>query len=185
MMAQRLSAPLTDPAQIAKRLDAVAAFTADTAARAETRSRLQAAPDLARALSRLAVGRGGPRDLAAIRDGVLAAADLARSSVHSRRRRPKLPKPCRCAAVPTACWRPNLPPRWRRNCPRSSATAASCARDINHHSTRRARCATKSGASSPHCRRVTSKKRASAFSRSSTTMCLAISSRSPRSTANG
>ena len=79
MMAQRLSAPLTDPAQIAKRLDAVAAFTADTAARAETRSRLQAAPDLARALSRLAVGRGGPRDLAAIRDGVLAAADLARS----------------------------------------------------------------------------------------------------------
>jgi DNA mismatch repair protein MutS len=79
MMAQRLSAPLTDPAQIAKRLDAVAAFAADTAARAEARSRLQAAPDLARALSRLAVGRGGPRDLAAIRDGVLAAADLARS----------------------------------------------------------------------------------------------------------
>jgi DNA mismatch repair protein MutS len=79
MMAQRLSAPLTDPAQIAKRLDAVAALAADTAARAETRSRLQAAPDLARALSRLAVGRGGPRDLAAIRDGVLAAADLARS----------------------------------------------------------------------------------------------------------
>jgi DNA mismatch repair protein MutS len=79
MMAQRLSAPLTDPAQIAKRLDAVAAFAAGTAARAETRSRLQAAPDLARALSRLALSRGGPRDLAAIRDGVLAAADLARS----------------------------------------------------------------------------------------------------------
>jgi DNA mismatch repair protein MutS len=79
MMAQRLSAPLTDPAQIAKRLDAVAAFAGDTATRAETRSRLQAAPDLARALSRLAVGRGGPRDLAAIRDGVLAAADLARA----------------------------------------------------------------------------------------------------------
>ena len=79
MMAQRLSAPLTDPAQIDKRLDAVAAFVADTAARAEARSRLQAAPDLARALSRLALGRGGPRDLAAIRDGVLAAAELARA----------------------------------------------------------------------------------------------------------
>jgi DNA mismatch repair protein MutS len=79
MMAQRLSAPLTDPAQIAKRLDAVAAFVGDNTARAETRSRLQVAPDLARALSRLAVGRGGPRDLAAIRDGVLAAADLARA----------------------------------------------------------------------------------------------------------
>jgi DNA mismatch repair protein MutS len=79
LLAQRLSAPLTDPAQIARRLDAVASFVDDVAARADTRSRLQAAPDLARALARLAVGRGGPRDLAAIRDGVLAAADLARA----------------------------------------------------------------------------------------------------------
>ncbi len=79
LLAQRLAAPLTDPAQIARRLDAVASFTGDSAARAETRSRLAAAPDLARALSRLAVDRGGPRDLAAIRDGVLAAADLARA----------------------------------------------------------------------------------------------------------
>jgi DNA mismatch repair protein MutS len=81
LLAQRLSAPLTGPAQIEKRLDAVASFVGDTAARAETRSRLQAAPDLARALSRLFVGRGGPRDLAGIRDGVLAAADLARALV--------------------------------------------------------------------------------------------------------
>ena len=36
--------------------------------------RLNAAPDIARALARLVLGRGGPRDLAAIRDG-LAAAD--------------------------------------------------------------------------------------------------------------
>jgi DNA mismatch repair protein MutS len=79
MLAQRLSAPLTDPTQVARRLDAVASFVDDVAARADTRSRLQAAPDLARALARLAVGRGGPRDLAAIRDGVLAAADLARA----------------------------------------------------------------------------------------------------------
>jgi len=79
LLAQRLSTPLTDCALIATRLDAVAVFADDTAARAETRSRLAAAPDLARALSRLAVGRGGPRDLAAIRDGVLAAADLARA----------------------------------------------------------------------------------------------------------
>jgi len=79
LLAQRLSAPLTDPKAIARRLDAVASFVEDAAARADTRSRLQAAPDLARALVRLAVGRGGPRDLAAIRDGVLAAADLARA----------------------------------------------------------------------------------------------------------
>jgi DNA mismatch repair protein MutS len=78
-LAQRLSAPLTDPAAIAGRLDAVTSFVEDSGARADTRSRLQASPDLARALARLAVGRGGPRDLAAIRDGVLAAADLARA----------------------------------------------------------------------------------------------------------
>jgi DNA mismatch repair protein MutS len=40
---------------------------------------LQATPDLARALARLAVGRGGPRDLAAIRDGLLAAAELSKA----------------------------------------------------------------------------------------------------------
>jgi DNA mismatch repair protein MutS len=79
LLAQRLSAPLTDPEAIGRRLDGVASFVDDGAARADTRSRLQAAPDLARALARLAVGRGGPRDLAAIRDGVLAAADLARA----------------------------------------------------------------------------------------------------------
>ena len=79
LLAQRLSAPLTDPQAINKRLDAVASFVEDIAARADTRSRLQAAPDLARALARLAVGRGGPRDLAAIRDGILAAAELARA----------------------------------------------------------------------------------------------------------
>jgi len=79
LLAQRLSAPLTDPAQIARRLDAVASFVDDGAARVDARSRLQASPDLARALARLAVGRGGPRDLAAIRDGVLAAAEIARA----------------------------------------------------------------------------------------------------------
>lgn len=79
LLAQRLSAPLTDPTAIARRLDAVACFVDDLAVRADTRSRLAAAPDIARALSRLAVGRGGPRDLAAIRDGMLAAADLSRA----------------------------------------------------------------------------------------------------------
>jgi DNA mismatch repair protein MutS len=79
LLAQRLAAPLTDAAQIAARLDSVASFVADAGARAEVRSRLHAAPDLARALSRLAVGRGGPRDLAAIRDGMLSAAELARA----------------------------------------------------------------------------------------------------------
>ncbi len=79
LLAQRLAAPLTEVTAIEQRLDAVACFVNDVAARADTRSRLAAAPDLARALSRIALQRGGPRDLAAIRDGVLAANDLAQS----------------------------------------------------------------------------------------------------------
>ncbi|HUD88991.1 MAG TPA: DNA mismatch repair protein MutS, partial [Xanthobacteraceae bacterium] len=77
LLAQRLAAPLTDPAEIGHRLDAVAAFVDDSAARTDLRGSLKAAPDLARALSRIVVGRGGPRDLAAIRDGIGAAAEIA------------------------------------------------------------------------------------------------------------
>ena len=79
LLAQRLSAPLTASAEIDRRLDAVAALVGDLAVRADLRSRLQTAPDLARALARLALGRGGPRDLSAIRDGIQAAADLTRA----------------------------------------------------------------------------------------------------------
>ena len=77
MLAQRLAAPLTDPVAIVRRLDAVGLFVSEVDLRADVRTRLAAAPDLARALARLVVGRGGPRDLAAIRDGLRAAAELA------------------------------------------------------------------------------------------------------------
>jgi DNA mismatch repair protein MutS len=77
LLAQRLAAPLTDPPAIEARLDAVASFVDDPALRADARTSLAAAPDLARALARLVVGRGGPRDLAAIRDGLVAAVALA------------------------------------------------------------------------------------------------------------
>src|SRR5580693_2025070 len=77
LLAQRLAAPLTDPVEIAHRLDAVAALVDDGAARSEVRGRLKAVPDLARALARIVVGRGGPRDLAAIRDGIFAAAEFS------------------------------------------------------------------------------------------------------------
>jgi len=76
LLAQRLAAPLTDSGAIARRLDAVAAFVSDAALRDDLRTTLRAAPDMSRALARLSLGRGGPRDLAAVRDGILAA-DLA------------------------------------------------------------------------------------------------------------
>src|SRR6476660_2759802 len=73
LLAQRLAAPLTDSAGIARRLDAIGTFAADSAARDDVRTTLKAAPDMSRALARLSVGRGGPRDLAGLRDGILAA----------------------------------------------------------------------------------------------------------------
>src|SRR5579863_4618551 len=77
LLAQRLAAPLTDATEIAHRLDAVAAFVDDSAVRSELGGGLKAVPDLARALARIVVGRGGPRDLAAIRDGIFAVAEFA------------------------------------------------------------------------------------------------------------
>jgi DNA mismatch repair protein MutS len=77
LLAQRLSAPLTDAKAIAERFDSIDLFVADSGLRDEVRDRLDVAPDLARALSRIVVDRGGPRDLAAIRDGILAASALA------------------------------------------------------------------------------------------------------------
>src|ERR1700758_1403464 len=73
LLAQRLAAPLTDAAAIAHRLDAVSAFVTDSGLREDVRTVLRAAPDMSRALARLSVGRGGPRDLASLRDGILPA----------------------------------------------------------------------------------------------------------------
>lgn len=74
----RLAAPLTDPARINARLDAVEWLLEARSLREDIRASLRAAPDMARALSRLSLGRGGPRDLANIRSGLAAAYDLAR-----------------------------------------------------------------------------------------------------------
>ncbi len=60
LLAQRLAAPLTDSAGIARRLDAIAAFVADAAVRDELRTTLRAAPDMSRALARLSVGTRRP-----------------------------------------------------------------------------------------------------------------------------
>ena len=76
-LAARLASPLTDPAAIARRLDAVAFLRDDPALRAELRRTLAAAPDIARALARLTLGRGAPRDLGAIRSGLAVAAATA------------------------------------------------------------------------------------------------------------
>lgn len=64
-MSERLAAPLTDPEQIIARLDAVSFFLQDAVCRNACRDQLRRLPDLARAISRLSLNRGGPRDLKA------------------------------------------------------------------------------------------------------------------------
>jgi len=73
LLTSRLLAPSTDPDLIMSRLDGVAYFVEDHVARAALRDRLAQVPDMARALSRLSVGRGSPRDLGTIRAGLAAA----------------------------------------------------------------------------------------------------------------
>ena len=79
----RLSNPLCDPHLIAHRLDEVAHFLNDGLLRGEVRRQLSAMPDLERALGRLALSRGGPRDLAAVRDGLIMACTLAQRLTES------------------------------------------------------------------------------------------------------
>src|SRR6516165_10556012 len=101
LLAQRLAAPLTDPAQIAHRLDAISAFVADSATREDLRSILRGAPDMSRALARLSVGRGGPRDLAGLRDGIVAADQVLARLVELEQ------PPQEIASVMTALRRPS------------------------------------------------------------------------------
>src|SRR5204863_186938 len=70
LLAEHLAAPLTDPAAIAARLDAVQFLLDRADTRAGLRERLRRVPDIERALTRLSLGRGGPRDLAALRDAL-------------------------------------------------------------------------------------------------------------------
>ncbi len=77
LLERRISSPSRDLAEITNRQDAVAHFTADARLRGEIRALLRQVPDIDRALSRLALDRGGPRDLAAIRDALAGAGALS------------------------------------------------------------------------------------------------------------
>ena len=76
LLASYLGAPLTDPQAIEARLDTVGHFVALERLRQDAREILKRIPDLERALSRLALDRGGPRDLAAVRDALSATGEV-------------------------------------------------------------------------------------------------------------
>ena len=76
-LAERIARPLCDPAAINHGLDAVEWLLARRDLRRDLRDGLRASSDVARAVSRLVLGRGGPRDLAAIRTGLSIAEGIA------------------------------------------------------------------------------------------------------------
>ncbi|MCE8418890.1 DNA mismatch repair protein MutS, partial [Rhodovulum sulfidophilum] len=77
LLERRLSSPSRDLPTIHARLAAVRALVGDTGLCAALRDSLRKCPDIDRALSRLGLDRGGPRDLAAIRNGLAQAGDVA------------------------------------------------------------------------------------------------------------
>jgi DNA mismatch repair protein MutS len=77
LLTERLMSPLTEPQAINARLDSVSFFRGERRLREGLRECLKGVPDMPRALSRLALNRGGPRDLGAICVGLMAAHDVA------------------------------------------------------------------------------------------------------------
>lgn len=70
LLERRLSSPSRDLSVISARLQAVGFLRDKAELREKLRAELRRAPDMDRALSRLALDRGGPRDMAAIRAGL-------------------------------------------------------------------------------------------------------------------
>ena len=73
LLQARLAAPLTDISELATRQDEVQTFIDQKDWRTHLGDLLKSTPDLERALARLTVGRGGPKDLGIIRDGLSSA----------------------------------------------------------------------------------------------------------------
>lgn len=107
MLAERLAGPLTDPAAIAQRLDAVALLVEMPFLRETLQRDLARVPDIARALARLALDRGGPRDLAALGAGLEAARAIAAALL----RQGELPAELHEAALALGRTDPELAPR--------------------------------------------------------------------------
>lgn len=76
-LAGRIASPLCDVASITRKLDAVQYLLIETLLREDAREALKRTPDIARAVSRIALQRAGPRDLAAVRDALVAGRTCA------------------------------------------------------------------------------------------------------------
>lgn len=75
-LAAQINAPLNDVNAINNRLNSLEFFINNSAARDTIRKILRRTPDMARSLSRLSLKRGGPKDLGAIRSGLIVADEV-------------------------------------------------------------------------------------------------------------
>jgi DNA mismatch repair protein MutS len=78
LLEKRVSAPSTNLDEIEKRLNGVDFMIADPSLSSSLRSELRKVPDLDRALSRISLERAGPRDLVAIRNGLLQSSIISK-----------------------------------------------------------------------------------------------------------
>ncbi|HWA18687.1 MAG TPA: DNA mismatch repair protein MutS [Devosia sp.] len=85
LLARRLAAPLAEPGPVNDRLDAVTALLDAPILAARLRQSLKSIPDLSRALTRLALDRGGPRDLLAVARAIAGAVELAEAMARLER----------------------------------------------------------------------------------------------------
>ncbi len=76
LLSLHLSSPMCDKELIEKRLDKIEFFINNSSIRNKIFTLLNDCPDIERSISRLCVGRGGPRDLAAILQGLTAAQNI-------------------------------------------------------------------------------------------------------------
>lgn len=76
MLAGRIASPLVDTEEIGERLNVVEFFLNEEFVREDVRALLKACPDIERAVSRLSLERGGPRDLAAVKTTLAAVPRL-------------------------------------------------------------------------------------------------------------
>ena len=76
LLESRLTSPSNDLSAIIHRLDMVQGFVESSASCHDIRTRLTQVPDIERCLSRLSLERGGPRDLASVRNALEQAAAI-------------------------------------------------------------------------------------------------------------
>ncbi len=77
LLERRIASPSRVLETISERLDTVSFCVGDQSLTQLVRTKLRSVPDIDRALSRLSLDRGGPRDLAALRSGLIQAQDLS------------------------------------------------------------------------------------------------------------